>query len=290
VSLVDVSDDWEATLEILDLHDQAVRAGITVLVGLGASPGVTNVLARYGANRLDRVAEVRTSWVMRGSDLGGPALAEHLLYSLPDRGFVFEDGALREVVPFADGKETLEYPELGPVEVMHIGHPEPLTLARYIEGIRYADDKATFLPVEVNRMIVELGRIGRSPYPVQVDGGAVSPMAFAARFLYESGKRMHDVPPIGALRTEVRGERDGRLVRLIYAAAGRIAVGTGIPCSIGAQLIAAGSVKRRGVFPPEARGVLDPDLFLQAVELRNIGRIAEAVLDWDREPAEPQLA
>ena len=73
VNLVDVSDDWEATLAILDLHAEAVRAGITVIVGLGASPGVTNMLARQGANHLDRVEEVRTAWVMRGSDMGGPA-------------------------------------------------------------------------------------------------------------------------------------------------------------------------------------------------------------------------
>jgi saccharopine dehydrogenase (NAD+, L-lysine-forming) len=217
-------------------------------------------------------------------------LAEHLLYSLPQRAFVFEEGEIREVCPFEDGKETLIYPELGPVEVMHIGHPEPLTLARYVEGIRYADDKATFLPVEVNRMIVELGRIARSPHAVIVEGQRIAPMAFAARFLYEAGKRMHDVLPTGALRTEVRGQRDGRPVRLVYAAAGRIAVGTGIPCAIGAQLVAAGSVRRRGVYPPEAKGVLDPELFLQAIELRNVGTIEEAVLDWDREPAEPQPA
>ncbi len=71
VSMVDLSDDWEATLEILDLYKEARDAGITVIVGLGASPGVTNVLARHGANRLDRVDEVHTAWVMRGSDPGG---------------------------------------------------------------------------------------------------------------------------------------------------------------------------------------------------------------------------
>jgi saccharopine dehydrogenase (NAD+, L-lysine-forming) len=283
VSLVDVSDDWAATLELLDLHAEAEKARITVLIGLGASPGVTNVLARYGADRLDRVEEVRTSWVMRGSDAGGPALAAHLLYSLPDRAFVFEDGAMREVRPFEDGREIIEYPELGPVEVMHIGHPEPLTLARYIEGVRYADDKATFLPIEVNRMIVELGRVARSGHPVMVEDRAVDPMEFAAAYFHQSCKRMTDVPTTGALRTEVRGELGGRMVRLVYAAAGRIGIGTGIPCAIGAQLIGAGQVRRHGVYPPEARGVLDPELFLRAVEMRQIGDIQEQMFDWDRD-------
>jgi saccharopine dehydrogenase-like NADP-dependent oxidoreductase len=281
VSLVDVSDDWAATLELLNMYSEAEHAGITILVGLGASPGVTNVLARYGADRLDRVEEVRTSWVMRGSDAGGPALAAHLLYSLPDRAFVLEDGEIHEVCPFEDGKEVIHYPELGPVEVMHIGHPEPLTLARFIDGVRYADNKATFLPVEVNRMIVELAQVARSGRPVMVDDRLVDPMDFASMYFYQTCKAMREVPKTGALRTEVRGELEGRAVRLVYSAAGRIGMGTGIPCAIGAQLIGAGAIKRKGVFPPEAAGVLDPELFLRAIEMRNIGDVHEELLDWD---------
>jgi saccharopine dehydrogenase-like NADP-dependent oxidoreductase len=75
----------------------------------------------------------------------------------------------------------------------------------------------------------------------------------------------------------------GRPVRRVYSAAGRIGIGTGVPCAIGAQLIAAGSVKRRGVFPPEARGGLDPELFLRAIEMRNIGEVHEELFEWDRE-------
>jgi len=288
VPLVDVSDDWAATLELLDLHAEAVRAGITIVVGLGASPGITNVLARYGADKLDRVEEVRTSWIMRGSDMGGIALSKHLLYSNAHRAFVFEEGAMREVRPFVDGKEIIEYPVLGPVEVMHIGHPEPFTLSRYIEGVRYADDKATFLPVEVNEMIVELGRVARSGRPVMVDGRAVDPMAFAAGYLHQTCARMTDVPQTGALRTEVRGELAGRPVRLVYAAAGRITIGTGIPASIGTMLLAIGKINKRGVWPPEA--CIEPEWFLSAIDHRHVGEIEEQVLDWDREDSRAETA
>ena len=283
VPMVDVSDDWEATLRILDMHEKAKQAGVTVIVGLGASPGVTNVLARKGADTLDRVDEVRTSWIMRGSDLGGPALAAHLLYSLPHRAFVFANGEMKEVRPFADGRETFDYPELGPVEVMHIGHPEPFTLSRYIKGVRYADDKATFLPVEVNQLIVELGRIARSPDPVMVEGRPIDPMAFAARYLYQVGRRMTDVPQTGALRTEVRGELNGRPMRAVYTAAGRIGIGTGVPSAIGAQLLAIGKVRKPGVYPPEA--CLEPEWFLGAVTMRNIGEVKEELLEWQDAPS-----
>ena len=280
VPLVDVSDDWAATLELLDLHSEAVRAGITIVVGLGASPGITNILARYGADKLDRVEEVRTSWVMRGSDMGGIALSKHLLYNNAHRAFVFEQGELREVRPFVDGKEIIDYPVLGPVEVMHIGHPEPFTLSRCIEGVRYADDKATFLPVGVNDWIVELGRVARSGHPVMVDGQAIDPMVFAANYLHQTCARLTDVPQTGALRTEVRGELGGRSVRLVYAAAGRITIGTGIPASIGAMLLAIGKIGKPGVYPPEA--CIEPELFLAAIDQRHVGTIEESVYDWDR--------
>ncbi|UCG88825.1 MAG: saccharopine dehydrogenase NADP-binding domain-containing protein, partial [Gemmatimonadota bacterium] len=233
VSLVDVSDDWEATLEILDLHSAAVTAGVTVIVGMGASPGVTNILACHGVEKLDRADEVHTAWVMRGSDLGGPALSAHLLYSLPDRAFVFANGTMGEVRPFVDGRETLDFPELGDVEVTHIGHPEPFTLSRYIPALRYADDKAAFLPVELDQTIVELGKVARSGMLVQVDGRTVDPMKFASTYLYNKGKSMDSECKIGALRTEVRGELEGRRTRIIYGAAGRIGIGTGVPASIG---------------------------------------------------------
>jgi saccharopine dehydrogenase-like NADP-dependent oxidoreductase len=276
VSMVDVSDDFAATLEILDLHDEAKKAGITVVLGLGASPGVTNILAREGANKLDRVDEVHTAWVMRGSDAGGPALAEHLLYSLPDRAFVFENGSMHQVRPFVDGRETIEFPELGPVEVFHIGHPEPLTLSRFIEGVRYADDKATFLPVEVNKLIVELGRVGRRLGPICVDGETVDGVTLAASHLYRTCKAMTDVPQTGALRTEVVGELGGRRTHMIYTAAGRIGIGTGVPAAIGASLLAIGKIHQRGVYPPEA--CIEPEWFLTAVSMRDIGEVEERVV------------
>jgi saccharopine dehydrogenase-like NADP-dependent oxidoreductase len=276
VPMVDVSDDWAATLELLDLHGEAVKAGITVVLGLGASPGVTNILAREGADKLDRVDEVHTSWIMRGSDAGGPALAEHLLFSLPHKAFVFEDGAMREVRPFVDGAEVIDYPGLGPVEVFHIGHPEPLTLSRFIAGVRYADDKATFLPAEVNRLIVDLGALARRTPPTTVDGRTVDGFALAAGYLYRECKAMTEVSQTGALRAEVVGELAGKRTRITYTATGRIGIGTGIPASIGASLLAIGKIRKKGVLPPEA--CIEPEWFLNAVDMRHIAAVEERII------------
>jgi saccharopine dehydrogenase (NAD+, L-lysine-forming) len=276
VPLVDVMDDWETVLEMFELDAMARDAGVTIITGLGASPGVTNVMARAGVDRLDRAEEIHTAWIMRGSDPGGPALSYHLLYSLPHRAFVYEDGRMREVVPFRDGAETLRFPYLGDVEVFHIGHPEPFMLARAFPEVRYADDKATFLPASVNDLIVDLGKSALPDRAIDDRARATVALDAAARRLQETCKAMVGVSPIGALRTEVRGEVDGRSARIVYAAPGRIGQGTGIPASIGSHFLATGEVACPGVQTPEA--CIDPDRFFDEIRRRGIGEVSETFI------------
>jgi len=277
VSLVDVMDDWETTLEMFELDPEARAAGVTIITGLGASPGATDIMARAGVDRLDHAEEIRTSWVMRSSDPGGPALARHLLHSLPQRAFVYEDSEMREVVPFRDGAEVIHYPLLGNVEVFHIGHPEPFMLARTFPGVRYADDKATFLPAIVNDWIVELGAVARPNRPIEVDGERVDSMDWAAdTFLRRCGEISGELP-VGALRTEVRGESCGKPKRIVFDVPGRIGYGTGIPASIGAQFLARGQLHEPGVHPPEA--CIDPDLFFEEVKKRSVEEIRETWIE-----------
>ena len=41
---LDICDDWEPTEEMLQLDSQAKDAEITAIIGLGASPGITNLM------------------------------------------------------------------------------------------------------------------------------------------------------------------------------------------------------------------------------------------------------
>jgi saccharopine dehydrogenase-like NADP-dependent oxidoreductase len=48
---VDICDDWEPTVEMLKLDQQAKDADVCAIVGLGASPGISNMLALIGDAR-----------------------------------------------------------------------------------------------------------------------------------------------------------------------------------------------------------------------------------------------
>ena len=41
---MDICDDWEPTIDMLKLDDQAKAAGICATIGFGASPGLTNLM------------------------------------------------------------------------------------------------------------------------------------------------------------------------------------------------------------------------------------------------------
>jgi len=68
---LDINDDWEPTLEMLEMDERARRAGVTAVVGMGASPGISNLLAAKAMRRLDRVDAVYTGWSLES------ARAEH---------------------------------------------------------------------------------------------------------------------------------------------------------------------------------------------------------------------
>ena len=52
INYVDVCDDVDVTLEILDMDAAAKKSGITALIGMGSSPGATNILAKFAADNL----------------------------------------------------------------------------------------------------------------------------------------------------------------------------------------------------------------------------------------------
>jgi saccharopine dehydrogenase-like NADP-dependent oxidoreductase len=61
-SYADINDDWQPTVEALELGDRAAEAGVTAIVGLGASPGISNMLAAVAMRELDQVDRVLTGW------------------------------------------------------------------------------------------------------------------------------------------------------------------------------------------------------------------------------------
>ncbi|GAD84581.1 hypothetical protein NCAST_25_00010, partial [Nocardia asteroides NBRC 15531] len=59
---IDICDDPQPTIEMLELDARAKAAGVTALLGMGASPGLANLLAVRAGAELDRVDDLVTGW------------------------------------------------------------------------------------------------------------------------------------------------------------------------------------------------------------------------------------
>lgn len=286
VNFVDINDDYDATRDSLELNDQAKRAGVTTIIGLGASPGITNMLAKLGANKLNRVDEIHTSWAVSLGEEGGgggSAATDHWFHCITGKVPTYRDGKWVNI-PAGSEPEIVDFPP--EIEVFHVGHAEPVTIPRYIKGVKVVTNKGGLSPSWVNQVFFNLVAFGfSSTKPLEVKGVPIAPREFTLKLL---GAILDFAPPetltrivedisetgaVGGLRVDVKGEKDGNPTRLIY----RLGVtrpematmggSTGIPLSIGAQMLVRGEVKAKGVFAPE--GCVDPEAFL--VELKKRG-------------------
>jgi len=73
---LDACDEADATLAMLERDEGARAAGIRALIGMGSSPGLTNVLVRAARDWLGEADEVSLSWVVDVADVSDIAL-EH---------------------------------------------------------------------------------------------------------------------------------------------------------------------------------------------------------------------
>jgi lysine 6-dehydrogenase len=265
VNYIDICDDYEAAdiLFTSDIDKAAKEAGMTVLTGMGSDPGTNNVIVKWYANQLDRVDEVHLFWVVSIAELAGAAW-DHSLHMTIGKLPQYLDGKL-VYVEGGTGEETAEFLEpLGTCQVRYVGHPQPLTIPRYIKGVKKVVVKGALIPSWVDELIREQRDTGfLSKEPVEVKGTKVVPYDLTLQ-LWGSIPNDRDKGPFSSgLKVIVKGERKGKQVTLTADIAGRMAPGTGLPASIAALMLDAGEVTAKGVVAPE--GCIDPDKFLAAL-------------------------
>ncbi len=264
VNYIDICDDYEGT-EILfssEIDNMAREAGITVLTGMGSDPGTNNVLVKWYADRLDSVHDIYLYWVVSIAELAGAAW-DHSLHMTLGKIPQYLNG---ELVLVEGGTEVVaeEFLEpLGTCHVRYVGHPQPLTIPKYIKGVKNVIIKGALIPLWVDELIKEqkhTGFLGRDP--IDINGTKVIPYDLALK-LWETIPEGRDKgPQASGLKVIVKGERAGTKVTYTADMVGRMAPGTGLPASIAALMMDAGDVTEKGVVAPE--GCIDPGKFLAA--------------------------
>ena len=270
VHLVDLGSYYPETLQQLERHEAAVAAGCRIVPGCGVAPGLTNILARLGADALDAVDAIRMYSYITHPMWTSPGIVVTRFDASTGTSVVLEDGVIVERPSFS-GEEAFDFPEPYGRQAVHlVPHPEPVTLPRTI-AVRDVSFKVGYPADETTRIrvLLELGFDRHEPFAF--DGLAISPDRFAAAYIGRRGIGPED-RSANVKHVRVEGWRGGRPVALLYDfavdAIGQSASSTitGTVAAIAADLVAQGG--SIGVHPPEA--AFDPRTFVQALAARDL--------------------
>lgn len=228
--VVSTADDPPSVRGLLGLHTEAIERGLTVAAGAGMAPGLGCVLARWAADRLDVVDEVHVA----STGTGGPACARAHHASLSALSTDYHEGAWRRR-PGGSGRELVWFPEpVGGADCYRCDRADPLLLAPAFAGVRRVT--ARVAATRRDRTTAWLPMM-RPPHPEGL---------------------------LGAVRTEVRGWRDGQARTEVVGVGVRPALAAGRVAAAVASLAGAGRLARTGV-GGLADLVVDPADFLRTL-------------------------
>lgn len=265
----------------IKLDEEFKKAGLAGMMGLGCDPGLSNLFARMGADRMDRVKEI----LVRDGDNGevsgyhfAPLWSpETLIEEVLMPATIFKNGHYRKLPPFS-GKELFDFPgPVGKLPIYNVDHEESETLPTYIGEVLgkwcdYCDFKIA-LGDQYVEVIDMLGKLGLdSPKKIDVKGVQVAPRDVVSAVLPDPSVLADRSKGDCAVGTITKGLKDGKEVshsfwttmnherchkKYGYSAT---AYTVGTPFAIGAILFAQGKIKRKGVYPPE---MLEPEPFVK---------------------------
>ena len=232
-------DDWEPTIAMMNLNDQAKDAGITAVIGMGASPGVSNLLAAL------------VHWMQQ---ISGQIQVVH-------NGQLVSQSPLQPV--------QLDYPGHGSGTAYTVGQPEPITLydhvpicgqsaclmvitppiLAYLDRLRNKLGAKTLTNEEAARQVAHpstWGEIG----------------AFVRSFALDGPGKL---PPFFVLATGELDRRPRSIGILTHSFPQDMGLVTGLPLAVGPKEILDGRVTAPGVFAPE--GAFQPESFFENLAL-----------------------
>ena len=278
VPYADLGGLYHGSIAQFALHDEFVRAGVPALLGMGSTPGITNVMAGSLARGLDQVEAIHVRVGSIDRSASGPLPVPYALDTVIDEfslePMVFRDGQPAAVPPMS-GKETIDFPPpVGRVEAIYTLHSEVAMFPRSFPGLREASFKVAFEPEFTRKVafLVELGFASREKLASGCTPREVL-LALAARQTVPAG----DPDDCDVLRVDLSGRKDGRTVArrgeltALPHPRWRVAAGsldTGVPLSIAGQLLASRAIATPGVLCPET--AVPDELFFEMLERRDM--------------------
>jgi lysine 6-dehydrogenase len=248
------------------LNDEAQRKGITFVPGVGATPGITNMMVRRAMDVLDQVETVAIHFAAFRCLAPAPGLLATTLWEFDPAAeqravTYYEDGSWHPTSPMSGARQVRFHDQIGEQTVYLVPHDEVYTLPESIPDLKRASVRGCFPPHVMQLMgaLLEAGLL--TDATTNVGGQSMKAIDVCRDLLWAAPSSRENQVWAYGLVVEVTGTRAGRQVVCTYRNehpaqdvwGGRSAYfkNVGIPLSIGAQMIAHGQIERKGVVPPE---------------------------------------
>jgi lysine 6-dehydrogenase len=269
------------TDNVLTLKEEAEQAGVTIIPDLGVAPGMINILSGYGASKLDEVESIKL--YVGGIPLQPePPLEYNHVFSMEGLfdhytypAAIIRNGVKQEI-PALSEVEQLHFERFGPLEAFHTSGGTS-TLPKTFSDVDTLEYKTIRYPghAEKFQLLVDLN-LTRPDYNVDVHGQEVNPREVLLKVL-DPIVDLKDKEDAVLLRVIVSGKKDGENETFTYEMittkdrennVTAMARATANTISTVAQLIGNGTIRKKGVHPPES--IVPGDVYIKEMAKRNV--------------------
>ncbi|MHA2246982.1 MAG: saccharopine dehydrogenase family protein [Candidatus Hodarchaeales archaeon] len=268
------------------LHEKAVQNGVTIVMGMGFSPGLTNITCAEGINKMDKAEKAIArcggfptkdcahKYPMNYYILFNPNVIDKLLaYNF--KGFMIKNGKLVNV-SFYDELETINFTKLGHDEVFeaYMTPSMPSFPHTRLSVVNEFYEKTLRWPGYVQGMKT-LKECGLTDFvPIEIKPGEfVSPIELLGSIMKKKWLAKPGDNDVSILWDTVIGTREGTKTRIDYymweegdqensiTAMARM---TAFPVSITAVMLGKGEITKKGLLAPE--DAIEGQLYQKMVE------------------------
>ena len=282
---MDICDDWEPTEKMLELDHLAKEKGLLAILGLGASPGITNLLGAIAINELDQAETIYTGWSMDeakpeeiSSQKETNAAMIHGIEQISGKVKIFKDKKFQMTKPLKE--IDINYPQRGDFKASIFGHPEAITFPKHYKNLQ-----ASMNLVHGDRLTMTILRFINKLIALKLLSKGI-----AARFLdwlernssSKKSQQQNNLPEIYALAI---GSKNNKLESVGVSYDGtptrELSMGdaTGLPLALGLKMFIEGEIPIKGVISPESEAIDHRKMLL---EICNLLEIKDASIKIDR--------
>ncbi len=279
----DLGGFFDTCLKQLELHKKWKDAGINATIGLGSTPGMTNIAGAAGAKRLDVVdsIDIVCAWgnTLPIKEAGWPGYSIRTVLDEFTQESVQWIGGKYQKQKILGGEADAIMPDpIGKVKAYFIKHSEPATMGKYLNA-KQVTFRIGFPPSDMATFMTLRG-LGFAD-DKKLDAYGVSPLDYLTAMYQKGISEGRGSPPkekfeYDMFRIDCAGKKDGLPKMVTYFIVTwndpergvSSARDTSVPPAIVGHWQNTKRIKEPGVFPAEA--TVEPEAFFKELGKRKI--------------------